>query len=185
MKFLLGIVTGLVIVAAAGAFVIASGAFPVAATIPPSGLEKTVATLAVRRSVAKRAPRAENPVKAAPESLAKGLAHYRSMCLTCHGAGTVDPSAIGEGLNPPAPDLTQPSVQSMTDGELFWIVQNGIRMTGMPAFGPTHEDPEIWTLVTFMRHLPELTADEEAALEQGRATETPEKTKPAKTEKPE
>ena len=84
MKFLLGIVTGLVIVAAAGAFVIASGAFPVAATIPPSGLEKSVATLAVRRSVAKRAPRAENPVKAAPDVLAKGLAHYRSMCLTCH-----------------------------------------------------------------------------------------------------
>ncbi len=80
----------------------------------------------------------------------------------------MDPSEIGEGLNPPAPDLTQPSVQSKTDGELFWIVQNGIRMTGMPAFGPTHKDEEIWTLVTFMRHLPELTADEEAVLERGR-----------------
>jgi len=183
MKFLFGIVTGILIVAGAAAFVIASGRFPVAATNPPSDLEKAVATLALRRSVARLAPRAENPVKAAPEVLAKGLGHYRSMCLTCHGAGTVDPSPIGEGLNPPAPDLTQRSVQSKTDAELFWIVQNGIRMTGMPAFGPTHEDQEIWTLVTFMRHLPELTAGEEAALESGRATEETEKAK--KTEKPE
>ena len=86
----------------------------------------------------------------------------------------MDPSEIGEGLNPPAPDLTQPSVQSKTDGELFWIVQNGIRMTGMPAFGPTHKDEELWTLVAFMRHLPELTRAEEAELEKGREKEVAE-----------
>lgn len=174
MKFLFGIVTGILIVAGAAVFVIASGRFPVAATNPPGDLEKAVATLAVRRSVARLAPREENPVKATPETLAKGLAHYRSMCLTCHGAGTVDPSEIGEGLNPPAPDLTQPSVQSKTDGELFWIVQNGIRMTGMPAFGPTHKDEELWTLVVVMRHLPELTRAEEAELEKGREKEVAE-----------
>ena len=96
------------------------------------------------------------------------------MCLTCHGAGTVDPSEIGEGLNPPAPDLTQPSVQSKTDGELFWIVQNGIRMTGMPAFGPTHKDEEIWDARGF--HAPPPGADPGGG---GGAGEGPGEAKPA------
>jgi mono/diheme cytochrome c family protein len=165
MKFLFGIVTGLLLMAAAAVFVIASGTVSVGATAPVSDLERAVATLAVNRSVARRAPKTENPVKATPETLAKALTHYKSMCLTCHGAGAVPPSDIGEGLNPPAPDLTQPSVQKRTDGELFWLVQNGLRMTGMPAFGPTHQEEDLWALVAFLRHLPELTTAEEAALE--------------------
>jgi mono/diheme cytochrome c family protein len=165
MKFLLGLVFGVLAVAAAGIFVIASGTVSVAATAPVSDVERAVATLAVNRSVARRAPKSQNPVKPTPENLSKALKHYKAMCLTCHGAGAVDPSAIGEGLNPPAPDLSQPSVQARTDGQLFWLVQNGLRMTGMPAFGPTHKDEDLWALVAFLRHLPELTSEEEAALE--------------------
>ena len=168
MRFLLGIVTGLLLLGAAAIFAIGTGRIPIAATQPPSDLEQRLAKLALSRSLARRAPSTANPVKATPETIAKALTHYRSMCLTCHGAGTVDPSAIGEGLNPPAPDLSQPSVQKRTDGELFWLIQNGIRMTGMPAFGPTHKDEELWELVAFLRHLPELTTAEEAALEGSR-----------------
>ncbi len=167
MKFLLGVVTGLLGLAAAAALVIASGIFPVGATIAPSDLERRLAMLTVDRSVARRAPRAPNPIAATPEALAGGLAHYRAMCVTCHGAPGVDPSEIGEGLNPPAPDLTLARVQKRPDGELFWLVQNGIRMTGMPAFGPTHGEEEIWKIVTFLRHLPELTPEEAKALETG------------------
>ena len=76
------------------------------------------------------------------------------MCVSCHGAPGVDASEAGDGLNPPAPDLTLPRVQKRTDGELFWLVQNGIRMTGMPAFGTTHKDEEIWKIVAFVRRLP-------------------------------
>jgi mono/diheme cytochrome c family protein len=165
MKFLWGVVVGLVGLAVGAGLVLAAGILSVSATVPPSDLERKLASFAVNRSVARRAPKAANPVAATPEALAAGLSHYRAMCVTCHGAAGVDPSAIGEGLNPPAPDLTMPSVQKRTDGELFWLVQNGIRMTGMPAFGPTHDEKDIWTLVTFLRHLPELTPDEEKALE--------------------
>ena len=165
MRFLFGILFGFFLVGAVAIFVILSGAVSAGATAPVSDVERTMAKLALNRSVARRAPKAENPVKATPENLSKALKHYREMCLTCHGAGSVDPSPIGEGLNPPAPDLSQPSVQSKTDGELFWLVQNGIRMTGMPAFGPTHKDQELWELVAFLRHLPELSSEEEAALE--------------------
>jgi mono/diheme cytochrome c family protein len=165
MKFLAGALTGLAGLAAVAGFVIALGIVPVGATVPPSGVERKLAALAVDRSVARRAPRGPNPVAATSEALAAGLAHYRAMCVTCHGAPGVDPSEIGEGLNPPAPDLTLSRVQKRPDGQLFWLVQNGIRMTGMPAFGPTHGDEEIWKIVTFLRHLPELTPEEAKTLE--------------------
>lgn len=164
MKFLSGIVAGFVILALAAGVVIATGSFNVAATIPPGKLEKRLAGFALGRSVSRRAPRSANPLAISPEVLQAGLAHYRQMCVTCHGAPGVDASQIGEGLNPPATDLTLPRVQDRSDGELFWIVQNGIRMTGMPAFGPTHKEMEIWKMVAFLRHLPEITPEEERQL---------------------
>ena len=63
--------------------------------------------------------------------------------------------------------LTLTKIQKRSDGELFWILQNGIRMTGMPAFGPTHKDEELWKMVAFLRHLPELSDEEQKALRPG------------------
>jgi mono/diheme cytochrome c family protein len=118
----------------------------------------------VNRAAARRAPKKSNPFRSEPERLKAGLEGYRTLCVGCHGAPGVDPSPIGDGLNPPAPDLTLARVQERSDGELFWLVQNGIRMTGMPAFGPTHREEQIWEIVAFLRHLPELTPEEERAL---------------------
>ncbi len=167
MKFLAGAVLGIAGLAVIVGLVIVSGVVSVGATSPPGALERKLATLAVDRSVARRAPVRTNPVGTAPAARAAGLAHYREMCVTCHGAPGVDASEIGQGLNPPAPDLTLPKIQARTDGELFWIVQNGLRMTGMPAFGPTHREEDIWRIVAFVRHLPELTSEEENALGSG------------------
>lgn len=163
MKVLQGMVLAIVLLAAAAGALYYTGAYNTAATIPPSALEKAAASAVFKKSVERRAPKTKNPLSG-PDVVRAGLAHYREMCVTCHGAPGVDASEIGEGLNPPAPDLTLGGVQSKTDGELFWIVQQGVRMTGMPAFGPTHKDPEIWKLVAFLRHLPAITKDEQAAL---------------------
>ncbi|HYX21912.1 MAG TPA: cytochrome c, partial [Thermoanaerobaculia bacterium] len=117
------------------------------------------------RSVSKRAPKTQNPIaRGDAGALREGREHYREMCVVCHGAPGVDASEIGEGLNPPAPDLTLGRIQALSDGELFWIVQNGIRMSGMPAFGATHRDRQIWEIVAFLRHLPSITPEEEKAL---------------------
>lgn len=167
MKFLSGMVFGVVALAVAAAAVVAAGMLDPAASVPPGALETRLARFALDRAVARRAPRSPNPLKADPEVLRGGLAHYKSMCVTCHGAPGVDASEAGSGLNPPAPDLSLGRVQKRTDGELFWLVQNGVRMTGMPAFGPTHKDEEIWKIVAFLRHLPALTPDEEKALAAG------------------
>jgi mono/diheme cytochrome c family protein len=164
MKFLSGVLFGIVAVALGGAAVVVTGVIDPAASVPPGPVEIRIARFALERSVARRAPKAPNPLKPGPDVLRGGLAHYKHMCVQCHGAPGVDASEAGEGLNPPAPDLTLGRVQKRTDGELFWLVQNGVRMTGMPAFGATHKDEEIWKIVAFLRHLPALTAEEEKEL---------------------
>jgi hypothetical protein len=68
-----------------------------------------------------------------------------------------DPEAMGQGLNPPAPDLAEEAAE-LTPAELFWVTKNGIRMTGMPAWGATHDDESIWPVVAFMTRLPDLDA---------------------------
>jgi mono/diheme cytochrome c family protein len=171
MRFLSGMITAFLLLLVLAAAVVATGSFNVAATQPPSSFEKRFAGVALDRSVAKRAPDKKNPFAGNPEALARGMGEYREMCVMCHGAPGVDASAIGDGLNPPAPDLTLPKVQARTDGELFWIVSNGIRMTGMPGFGPTHKEETIWKVVAFVRHLPELSKDEEKALAAGHEEE--------------
>jgi len=164
MRFLAGLLFGILALGAAAVFLVVSGMIQVAAAVPPGAVETRVARFALDRSVSRRAPRATNPLGKNADILREGAEHYREMCVGCHGAPGVDPSEIGEGLNPPAPDLTLERVQRRTDGELFWIVQNGIRMSGMPAFGATHKDRQIWEIVAFVRHLPELTPEEEKAL---------------------
>ncbi len=164
MRFFSGILFGFFLVGGIIAVVVALGGYNVAATATPSRLESRVALFALNRSVARRAPVAKNPHPATPETWKAGLPHYRENCVMCHGAPGVDPAELGMGLNPPAPDLTLPRVQGRPDGEMYWLVANGVRTTGMPAFSPTHKPNEIWQIVAFLRHLPELTAEEQKAL---------------------
>ena len=164
MRLFAGILVGFLLVAIGGAVLIGLGSYNVAASVPPGKLEGSLARLALNRSVARRAPVVKNALAASPDVLRDGLSHYRENCVGCHGAPGVDAAEYGQGLNPPAPDLTLPRIQKRPDGELFWIVANGIRMTGMPAFGPTHKEEELWKIVSFLRHLPELSPEEEKTL---------------------
>ena len=167
MKLLVGIFLGILIVILAAFLLAATGSFNVSAKEGVGRFEQKVATFTLMRSVARRAPKDKNPFAGSPEALRAGLAHYKENCVMCHGAPGVEESEAGMGLNPPAPDLTLPAVQKLSDGELYWIVVNGIRMTGMPAFSLTHKPEEIWHMVAFVRHLPEITAEEQKALKAG------------------
>lgn len=164
MRFFLGMIFGVLLLAVVAAAIVFTGSFNVSAIVPPSKAERRLATFALDRSVARRATNQENPLPMNAETLRGGLHEFGENCVVCHGAPGVDPGAIGQGLNPGAPDLTLPRVQARTDGELFWITSNGIRMTGMPAFSPTHDEKEIWEIVAFLRHLPEVTDGEAAQL---------------------
>jgi mono/diheme cytochrome c family protein len=164
MKWIGGVLLGFLIVAAAAAVVVFLGSFNVAASSPPGKFEESFARFALNRSVARRAPAAKGLVSPSAEVLRSGLSHFRENCVGCHGAPGVEAAEYGQGLNPAAPDLTLKRVQRRPDGELYWIVSNGIRMTGMPAFSPTHGEQEIWEIVAFLRHLPEISAEEEGQL---------------------
>ncbi|HKD17153.1 MAG TPA: cytochrome c, partial [Thermoanaerobaculia bacterium] len=105
MKFLLGVLFGLVVLGVGAAVVARTGLFNAAASIPPTAVETKIARFALDASIARRAPKLANPVKPDPEIRREGLAHFKAMCLVCHGAPGVESSEIAEGLNPPAPDL--------------------------------------------------------------------------------
>ena len=102
-----------------------------------------------------------------PGAVARGMSHYRENCLPCHGAPGVDAAEFHEGMNPSPPGIDAEVVQHGSDAELFWVIKNGIRMTGMPAFGVNHKDDELRDIVAFVRHVPQLTDAEREALRAG------------------
>jgi mono/diheme cytochrome c family protein len=110
---------------------------------------------------------AKNPVALTPEVLAEARAHFADHCATCHGNDGKGETALGGKMYPRTPDMTLPATQSMSDGELFATIENGIRLTGMPGFGSGTADSAYgsWTLVHFIRHLPKLTREEIAEME--------------------
>ena len=108
-----------------------------------------------------------NPVLMNADSIRNGMAHFADHCALCHGNDGRG-SETGKSMFPPAPDMTASATQSLDDGALFYVVEHGIRFTGMPAFGTeTMEGEEAsWHLVSFIRHLPDLSEDEIAEMEE-------------------
>ena len=109
---------------------------------------------------------AKNPVPLTPEVLAEARAHFADHCATCHGNDGKG-SDMGERMHPHAPDMTLAATQSMSDGELFATIENGIRLTGMPGWGTGTAESAYgsWTLVHFIRHLPKLKPEEMAEMQ--------------------
>lgn len=109
----------------------------------------------------------KNPVAPSPGALQEAMHHFADHCATCHannGSGDTD---IGRNLYPKAPDMRASETQKLSDGELYYIIENGIRLSGMPAWGEHGGDgEESWKLVHFIRHLPKLTSGEEKQMEQ-------------------
>jgi len=108
-----------------------------------------------------------NPVGDSPEVLAEAREHWADHCSVCHSNNGSGDAEMGKHMYPPAPDMRQADTQSLTDGELFYIIQNGIRLSGMPSWGSGASDDErdSWKLVRFVRHLPQLTSQEEREME--------------------
>jgi mono/diheme cytochrome c family protein len=165
LSFLIGALVALLV----PIVILATGIIDLGADVKPGLVERTLAPWALDRSVEKRAPKQKNPYADDPVAIAAGFDHYRENCVICHGAPGVAGAELSKGLNPPAPALGKGN--DTPDGELFWVIKHGIRMSPMPAFGPTHSDEEIWRIVAFVRHLPNLTSQERDALRQATGEE--------------
>lgn len=165
MKTIRTLVFLLVLIALAGIVFVHSGQFDVAASAPDNGFLKSILETTRDRSVKRRAEGIKPPQLDDPKMIQTGLVHYHEMCATCHGAPGVKISEIGQGLNPYPPELASHTAGEPA-GETFWIVKNGLKMTGMPAFGVTHTDEEIWAIVAFLQKMPKLTPQEYQAMVQ-------------------
>lgn len=160
-----GLGTGILVMLVLPLIVIVSGLVNMGATVKPGAIEKNVAAFAIQRSMAWRVPDEENPMKGDAQAIESGLTSYAQMCARCHGGPGVQPGVFAKGLNPPAPELDH-AAEEFSQGELFWITKHGIRMTGMPAFGPTHKDEDIWKIVVFLQKLPDLSQTQKDELKE-------------------
>jgi|SRR5579863_7580467 len=153
----------------AGAFfVLTSRGF--SAREEPSAVERWIVRRARIAAMAAALPTgaaaSANPAPNTPEVLAEARAHWADHCASCHANDGSGDALMGRRTWPPAPDMRRPATQQLTDGELFYIIQNGVRMTAMPAWGGSlHDELDSWKLVRFIRHLPDLTFEEKKEME--------------------
>ena len=170
---LLGIgLVGVAIAIAMAASVLHGG---LSAKATPTRMEAFVARNARHLAIPRNARLTQNPVLDSQEIQREARLHFADHCAICHGNDGSGDTPIGEGLYPKPPDLRKPATQEMSDGELFWIIENGVRFTGMPGFsnnenhdhaGGNHAGgQDSWKLVHFIRHLPHLTATERMEME--------------------
>jgi mono/diheme cytochrome c family protein len=163
--FLFGAAALLACIVIAGSVVL-MGAHGFSAREQPGALERWVARRARSMAVPAGAKGQTNAIVDSPEVLAQARAHWADHCAACHANNGSGDTEMGKHMYPPAPDMREADTQNLSDGELFYIIQNGIRLTGMPGWGggSDHDAEDSWKLVRFIRHLPKLTAEEAAEM---------------------
>lgn len=166
MKFLAGFATALVVIAIGIFVVIVTGAYNVAATVPHTALARIILHSAMHHSVLAHAGKdLRETTTWSEQQVRRGFKEYNEMCVVCHGAPGKERTDISKGLLPEAPKLADVATE-WGNAQLFWIVKNGVKMTGMPAFGPTHLDERIWDIVGFVKRLPTMSALDYKAMEE-------------------
>ncbi len=161
VKVLAG-VAGVVIIGVV-AFVL-SGIYNIAATAPHWPITLFVLKVARDRSIAAHSSGVQLPDLKNSKLVAHGVEHFHEMCRLCHGAPGYPRQEFAEGLYPSPPNPASVEVQEKSDAELYWIIENGVKMTGMPAFGSTHNRELITGILALVRQLSKLTPDEYDAL---------------------
>jgi mono/diheme cytochrome c family protein len=131
----------------------------------PCALEAYLAKTARNLSIPASERDAKNPIAPTADVLSEARAHFADHCATCHGNDGSGKTEIGQNLYPKPPDMRQPETQNLTDGQIYYIIHNGIRLTGMPAWGGPGKDDDSWKLVLFIRHLPQMTPQEMKEME--------------------
>jgi len=120
---------------------------------PPGTFEESIAKRLVRLSIPSDAKRQTNPHASNAWAWREAEHHFVDHCAVCHGENGRGDTEIGRNMYPRVPDLADPAIQRMSDGDLFYVIQNGVRWTGMPGWKSEHDEQETWHLVSFVRHV--------------------------------
>src|ERR1700730_15124350 len=126
----------------------------------PSAIEEFAATTARKMAVPSAYRQLRNPITPSTENIRAGMEHFSDHCATCHSNDGGGQTLFGKGLYPKPPDLRAAGTQNKSDGELYYTIDNGVRLSGMPAFSAAHTAVKTWRLVLFIRHLPQITPEE-------------------------
>jgi mono/diheme cytochrome c family protein len=126
----------------------------------PSAIEEFAATTARKMAVPSGYRQLRNPIDPSTENIRRGMEHFSYHCAPCHSNDGGGQTSWGKGLYPKPPDLRAAGTQNKSDGELYYTIQNGVRLSGMPAFSEEHTAEQSWRLVLFIRHLPQITSEE-------------------------
>ena len=160
MGFIVKFLASITLVLIAVLSFIYSGIFNVSAQWDDPEWLRWILASTREESVEARAENIKSPTLGSETQIVNGFRSYREMCAVCHTPPGGTDSPIKQGLNPTPPNLAAAEDHAMSEAELFWVIKNGIRMTGMPAWGPSHDDAEIWSIVAFLKALPTIDADE-------------------------
>ena len=163
MKVLLGILVVAVVIFLFVVWSMVRGG--ISARAKPSAMETFLARQARNMMIPANAKAMKNPYTMSPDRIREGREHWADHCAQCHGLDGSGNTEIGRNLYPPAPDMRAAPTQGLSDGELSYIITNGVRFTAMPSWGD-HSAEETWNLVLFIRHLPTLTPDELKEMQQ-------------------
>ena len=146
-------------VALIGAYaLVQSGLIPANADAQPGRVETWTAGTSLDATLRRDAPKSQNPVALTEQNLLAGIHLFAENCAVCHGSakGEASPSPIAKGLYQKPPQFATHGVEDDLEGTSFWKIKHGIRLTGMPSFGYSLTDQEIWTLALFLRHMDKL-----------------------------
>lgn len=155
LKFLLGFALAVVVVLACGFCYVRFGFVDPRADMPINWFESKVAMPALDASVDKRAPDAHNPVQPTDANLIAGMKIYQSSCAGCHGDVQHAHSGFGDAFYPRAPQFVE-DAPDMPENQNFYIIQHGVRLSGMPAWKGVLKEDEIWQVTTFLSHMDKL-----------------------------
>ncbi len=161
-----------IVIAALGALAIWFQRHGFSAREEPAWYEKVLARHARRIATPAGAKELKNPHPLTDEGLVEAREHWVAHCSTCHALDGSGSTTIGRSLYPKAPDMRDTETQKLSDGELFYIISNGVRFTGMPAWGGEDSPQSIWELVGYIRRLPVLSPEEKLLLEKLQRGET-------------
>ncbi len=156
--FLVGVVATLAFLWLGAYLFLQAGWMPANADVRPPRIEEWAARTSLHATLAREAPRIANPVPLDDANLVAGIKLYGQNCAVCHGASNGSPSTIAVGLYQHAPQLARHWVEDDPEGVTFWKVAHGIRFTGMPAYGSTLSDRQIWQVALFLKYMNALPA---------------------------
>jgi thiosulfate dehydrogenase len=156
--FILGVVATLVVLALAVYVAVEAGLVPANADAKPPHIERWMAKTSLHAALAREASKAPDPLPLNDQNLIAGIKLYAANCAVCHGAADAKPSNVARGLYQKPPQLAKDGVEDDPDGVTYWKVAHGIRLTGMPAFGQSLSDGQIWQLTLFLKHMDGLPA---------------------------